>query len=179
LADSSAWTLKFNDGSPGEYTATIPMNVTALLDEGFPAMSITTPPDGASGVSPNTSIEWTAPAGYAGGPGYIVDANGTPLVIEYSGSVGPGVTSWTPPAPLGSGAWSALVSYTKAAPPGTGFQVAIGDSALMSANAYLMDSASSGFSVIPEPSTWAMLAGVGLVAFGIARQVCGKGRNQT
>lgn len=175
----SPWTITFYPSSGPEYVASIPLNLAPLLESEFPAMSITSPADGAVGVSPTTAIHWTAPSGYPGAPFYQLDTPATPVEPDYSGSLPAGTTSYSPPAPLASGMWNALVSYSKPAPSGVGFEVAPIDSGLISASGYLMDSASSGFNVVPEPSTWAVITGGGLAAFGLVRRISLKRRSQS
>jgi hypothetical protein len=173
------WTITFFPSSGPDYVASIPLNIDPLAETEFPLMSITSPPDGAGGVLPTTALQWTAPSGYGDGPFYLLNTPATPVEPDYSGGLPAGTTSYTPPAPLGSGMWGALVSYTKLAPSGIGFQVAPADASLVSASGFLLDSASSGFNVIPEPSTWAVITGGALAVFGLVRRISSERRSQS
>jgi hypothetical protein len=104
------WTLTWDEGLPTETLATIDFGSVPESDW-LALPTISNPPDGASGVSPQTSIDWTWPAQ----PDLdrvevlMFGPNGQERDSDEFPPPPPEPTSWTPLSPLASGPWQAVV----------------------------------------------------------------------
>ena len=111
------WTIVWDSG----VTAEIDFGTISIGDWPTKFPSIDSPPDGAKGVSPSTSIEWRFPGGAADSE--CVDAcvamhpledltfppGGLSCRSDF-GNEDPSDTSWTPPTPLAPNVWDVLVN---------------------------------------------------------------------
>ncbi len=105
------WTLTWDKDLPTEAVVSINFDAISILESDWLSLpTIINPLDGATGVSPHTSIDWTWPSNPALGEveAVLFGPNGENL--GYPGDVPAGVTSWMPsPPPLAAGDWDAIV----------------------------------------------------------------------
>jgi hypothetical protein len=133
--------------------------------------TITNPADGATGVSANTSIDWTWPASPTFGNievSFLVDCGASD-----SPDLPPNTTTWTPGSPLTPGIdCSVVVSNSEDILTGLDGLTITGDPWEFPEQEDWLDTSSidiSNFDVIPEPST-ALLFALGLVGTAAVRR---------
>ena len=174
------WTLTWDEGLSTETIATIDFG-SVLEADWLSLPTITNPLNGATGVPPDTSIDWTWPAspelGNVGAllvEGTLADLISGP---PYGGCESdelphsPAPTTWDPPC-LGPGTWTAVVlnedEFLRLVPDGLSIS---GDPWDLENDDDWLSTTSldvSTFDVIPEPSTTLLLA-TGLVALAVTR----------
>ena len=163
------WTLTYDEGLSTETIATIDFG-SVLESDWMNLPTITNPPNGATDVSPHTSIDWTWPTS----PGLglvevsLVDPDNNELRETHEPPLD--ATSVTPLSPLTPGDWLAVVLYETALRDGLDGIVITGDEWVPEESEWLgvhsMDI--SSFTVIPEPTSTLLLA-CALVGLGVRR----------
>jgi hypothetical protein len=103
------WTLIVNKGDPSQQQYTFTVSVNGVTSNSFPAVQITTPPDGSTAISTNTEFAWSGPASW----------NEVDLVdhsLDYSfyvsGTFSPPITNWENPPTALLGTNEFEVTYT-------------------------------------------------------------------
>jgi hypothetical protein len=165
------WTLTWDEGLSTETIAQVDFG-SVLESDWLSLPTITNPSDGASGVPPDTSIDW----GWPGDPDLSDELEvalfGPNNERRYSDELAGDTTSWTPLSPLAPGEWDAVVmnpnADIRAVPDGLSFS---GDPWVLENSEWLAaDSIDiSTFNVVPEPST-ALLLALGLVGIAAGRR---------
>jgi hypothetical protein len=163
------WTLTYDEGLSTETIATIDFG-SVLESDWLNLPTITNPPDGATDVSPHTSIDWTWPT--SPGLGRIEVSLVEPgNELRETHELPLDATSVTPLSPLTPGDWLAVVLYETELRDGL-------DGIVITGNPWVPDEPEwlgalsmdlSSFTVIPEPST-ALLLAVGLVVMVVGRR---------
>jgi hypothetical protein len=174
------WTLTWDEGLETETIATIDFG-SVLESDWLSFPTITNPLDGASGVPPTTSIDWTWPASpvldnveallFAGTLADVI--SGATNETYGSGELDhpPAPITWDPPL-LSPGTWTAFVSNEdtelREVPEGILIE---GDDWVLENSDWLAASSLgiSEFDVVPEPSTASLLA-LGLVGMAAVRR---------
>jgi hypothetical protein len=172
------WTLTWDkDSSPTEVTISFP----SLSAGDWPLLpSISNPLDGATGVSPNTTIDWnygSVAACDAQTDDFSVQLfgpNGEQHEVDGSGDLTPEpgelpctALSWQAPAPLAAGWWDAIVVNDISI-------VDVPDGLTIPDDTWVLDnqdwlslgSVDSSHFLVPEPTT-ALLLGSGLIGLAI------------
>jgi Concanavalin A-like lectin/glucanases superfamily len=92
------WTLTVNKGDPSQQQYTFTVSVSGITNSSFPALQITTPPDGSPAVSTNTAFVWSGPNSWNE---VDVDDRNQNYSFYHFSSFSPPVTNWeSPPTAL-------------------------------------------------------------------------------
>ena len=113
-ATNGVWTLTVNKGDASEKQYAFTVSASGLSTANFPVVTITTPADGATGVSPSTAFNWSGPVAWdsLGLLDHSLD-----YTFYTSAALAPASTTWTPAGVLPPGTNEFEVTYTTNASP--------------------------------------------------------------
>lgn len=171
------WTLIWDKGLTTETVATIGFG-SITVGEFLETPMFLNPPNGATGVSPDTSIDWTytIPATSAQVDRVEVFLTGPDGQSLSSGELPLSATLWTSPTPLTPGAWEAIINNAidiRTVADGIGGPISGDPWVIANLDWLQLTSADrTSFTVVPLPGAlWLFASGIAALVWGRVKRV--------